>query len=1093
MAGKQLRFGAEARAALMAGIDAVADAVGVTLGPKGRYVIVDRSRDPRSTGAGEILVTDDGVTVAREIELEPGFENQGARLIRAVAAVTDDVAGDGTTTATVLAQAMVREGLRRVAAGANPVAMRRGIERAVLQAVEHVAERQAIGIADSSQLARVAALAAGEEAIGAVVAEAFEAVGADGVVTVRRAETGAAAVALELTEGLSFAQGYVSPHMITDRERGEAVLEDADILIANQEVSDAEQLIPMLEHVAAQGRPLLVIADKLSGSALGLLVRNVLEGGVRCVGVKARHVGEHRRRHLEEVALFTGGESIPDKLDLTQPSGMTIEAAFPAQLGRAERVVVTRNSTLIVGGAGDPEAVAARIGHLRREIDETDDVGERSRLEERLAELAGVTAVIRVGAATETEAAERRLRTQDAVRAARAALREGIVPGGGVALLEAGEAIDAGGLTPDEAAGAETVRRALSEPVRRIAENAGLDGSVATRVTRDLPSGDGLDVIGGEYVDMIDAGVLDPALVVRVALQSAASIAKVVLATEAVVIDRGRPPAGPDEEGHVPAKRLRYGAAARRSLQGGVEAVTRAVAVTLGPSGRNVVFPARLRDADGGGIVITNDGVTVAGVVDVRDPFEALGARLVREVAGATNDDAGDGTTTATLLAGAIVAVGQRNVVAGAEPLALRRGIERAGEQAVAHLRDVQSADVAGRDELARVAAVACGDPAMGAMVADACERVGRDGIVSLEAGHTRDLQLDVTLGMRWDKGYLSRDMATDPARGEAVLEHPHVLCVDQRIGSGDELLPVLELAAESGRPLLLVVLGMDEHARTTLLRNQARGHVTAVAVTAPDFLERRRRNLEDIAVLTGGEAITEELGLRLEHVRRAQLGSARRVVVTRETTTIVDGAGDRVAIEARIDGLRRELDRDDQLPFFRERLRERLARLAAGVAVVRVGAHTEAEGRERMLRAEDAVRAAQAALREGVVPGGGVALLRARDAIDASGLEPDEATGAGIVRRALEEPLRGIARNAGLEPSVVVERVRTMGPRDGLDAAAGQYRDLVEAGIVDATLVVRSALENAISVAKTLLLAECVAARATPDGLLLPRPAKAP
>jgi chaperonin GroEL len=1068
VSARQLRRGTAARSALMAGVDAVADAVGVTLGPKGRDVVLDRSRDPRSV---DILVTNDGASVARELELEGAFENQGARLIRLAATVTEDMAGDGTTTATVLAQAMIRAGLRNVEAGADPVALRRGIEGGVAQAVEHLAERQAIRVADTDQLARVAAVAAGDEEIGAVVGEAFAAVGRDGVVTVRRAETSDRTVALELTQGMRFHQGYLSPHMVNDPERGEAVLEQAFVLIANQDLTHAEQLVPVLEQVARTGRPLLVVADRVTGSALGLLVRNTLEGTVRCVAVKARHVGHDRRRHLEELALFTGGESIADRIDVTQPLGLRVEQARLTQLGRAERVVVTRTTTSIVGGAGEPALVEGRLRHLRREIEQAADVGDRNQLRERLGELAGATAEITVSAATETELAERWTRTEDAVRAARAALREGIVPGGGVALLAAGDAIDARAFDPEAAAGAEVVRRALSEPARRIAANAGFDGSVAVERTRALPAGHGLDVASGEYVDLIDAGVLDPTLVARVALQNAASVARAVLATEVLAVEPRRAAATPDEPGAVTPKRLRHGPAARLALRAGVDAVARAVTVTLGPRGRNVVLPA----APGGRVRITNDGVTVARDVEVADPFEALGAWIAREVAGATNDAAGDGTTTATLLAQAIVAGGQRNIVAGADPPALRRGIERAADQAVAHVREIQSADVGGR--LARVAAVAAGDEEIGAVVAEAYERAGRDGVVRVEAGHTLGLELDVALGMHWDQGYLAADMATDPARGEAVLEHPHVLCVDRRIASGEELVPALELAVGSGRPLLLVVVGLADDARGLLVANRLRERVTAVAVAAPDFLDRRRRNLEDIATLTGGEAITEELGLGLDRVGLAQLGSARRAVITRASTTIIDGDGDPAAIDARIDGLRRELDRDDQLAFFRDRLRARLARLAGGVATIKVGAATEAEADERRLRAEDAVRSAQAALRHGVVPGGGVALLRAGEAIDPRGVPADEATGAEIVRRALEEPLRRIAANAGLEPAVVVDAVRGLGPGEGLDAVTGEYRDLVDAGIVDATHVVCSALENAVSIAKTLLLAECVVA----------------
>jgi chaperonin GroEL len=1046
MAVRHLRFGADARAALMAGVDAVADAVGVTLGPKGRYVVLERPSG--------LTVTDDGVTVARELELGDAFENQGARLIRSVASAVEELAGDGTTTAIELAQAMICVGLRSVAAGADPIALRRGIEHGVAQAVEHLAERQAIGIAGRAQIARVAAVAAGEDEIGAIVADAFEAVGSDGVVRLERGGSGDRGPTLELTEGIRFHQGYLSPHMVTDPETGEAVLEEPYILIANQRLDDARQLLPVLEHVAPTGRPLLVVADDVSGSALGLLVRNTLERSLRCVAVKARHVGVHRRRHLDELALATGGESIAEMLDVTQRLGMTVEQTQLSQLGRAQRVVVTRSTTTIVGGAGDQAAVEARVEWLRREIDGTDDIGERNQLEERLAEVAGKTALIRFDAATETELEERRLRIEDAVRATRAALREGIVPGGGVALLEAGDAIDACGLDADEAAGAAIVGRALSEPARRIAENAGLDGFVAVERTHRLPSGDGLDVVSGEYGDVIDAGVVDPALVARVALQSAASVAKLVLAIELVAVDGA---------GGAASVRVRHGEPARLTLRTGVDTVAEAVAVTLGPRGRNVIVDGR----------VVSDGVTVARAIDVADPFVAAGARLVRDAAGATGDRIGDGTTTATVLAQAMIREGHRNVAAGADPVALRRGIERAVERVTDHL-ERHAVALVRPEQLTHVACVAAGDEAIGAIVAQAFQRVGGDGAVSVELGRTLDLELDVAPGMRWDSGYLAADMATEP--GRAVLEDPHILCADVRITTARELLPALELAAESGRPLLVVALALDGDARTTLVANALRGRVAGVGVTAPDFLDRRRRNLEDIAIATGGEAITGELGRGLERIRLSQLGSARRVVVTPHATTIVDGAGDPGAIEARMAGLRRELERDDQAPFFRERLRQRLARLAGGVAAIRVGAATEAEARERMLRAEDAVHAAGAALRDGLVVGGGVALLRAIEAIDASGLEPDEATGTEVVRRALEAPLRRIAESAGLEGSVAVEHVRRLGL--GVDAVTGEYRELAAAGIVDPAPVVRAALEHAASVAKTVLVAECVVVR---------------
>jgi chaperonin GroEL len=1071
-------------------VDAVADATALTLGPRGRYVVLDRK--------GALTVTNDGATVARELEIEGRFENQGARLVREVARLTEEAAGDGTTTATVLAQAIVRGGLTQVAAGASPGALRRGIEHAVEQVTDHLRGVQAVEITDRAEAARVAGVAAGDAAIGEMVADAFAQVDPEGVVNVVHGDGDADE--LELTEGMRFHSGYVSPHMITDPERGEAVLEDPYILIANQDVTSAGQLLAVLERVAPTGKPLLVIGDRVSGSALGLLVANIVRGRLRSVAVKAAYVGRHRREHLEEVAAFTGGESIAEMLDAKRRLGMTVQGADISQLGRARRVVVTRSTTTITGGAGDPAAVAARIERLRREIEDAQVIGERRQLETRIAHLAGAIAEIRVGAATETERSERRLRIEDAIKATRGALEEGIVPGGGVALLAAAEAIDSGGLGSDEASGAEVVRRALTEPLRRIAANAGLDGSVVIGRAGELPRGHGIDVRTGEYGDMVAAGVLDPTVAPLAALHAAASMASLVLATEAVAIELRAPDddGADDELRYVPARRLIYGAEARAALTSGIDAVADAVTITLGPRGRHVIMDAPGDDgAEGsngrapgnGRVVITNDGASVARAIELGDRFRNQGARLVREVAGATSEEAGDGTTTATLLAQAIVRGGQRNVAAGADPLALRRGIERAARQVSDYLRDRRSLEVEGPERVARVAAMAAGDERIGAVVSEAFEQVGLDGVVNVEPGHGLDLTLDVVLGMRWANGYLSAGMATGPAGGEAVLEDAYILCVDRRISTPEELPPVLDEVTETGRPLLIVALAMNGEAQAALLAARARGRLTSVAVMAPDFLERRRRNLEDIAILTGGEAITEELGLELERVRLAQLGSARRVVVTRNSTTIIDGAGDTTKIDARIDALRVELERERLPQFLRDRLRERLARLASGVAAIKVGAATEFEIRERMRRSEDAVRAAEAALREGIVPGGGAALLGAQEAIDATGLEPDETTGAMILRRALEEPLRRIATSAGMDDSLAVERARALGPGGGLDAVTGEWRDLVEAGIIDPTLVIRSALEAAVSIAKTVLVSECVAVYARPPVEPIPDP----
>jgi chaperonin GroEL len=519
-------------------------------------------------------------------------------------------------------------------------------------------------------------------------------------------------------------------------------------------------------------------------------------------------------------------------------------------------------------------------------------------------------------------------------------------------------------------------------------------------------------------------------------------------------------------------KELKYDAEARAALQTGVDAVANAVKVTLGPKGRYVVLDKKF-----GAPTITNDGVTIAREIEIEDVFENQGAQLVREVATATNDVAGDGTTTATLLAQTIVHAGQRNVAAGANPLALRRGIEKAVDQVVAELRDKQSKEVGGKDQIARVAAISAADEEIGNVIADAIEKVGKDGVVNVEEGQTFGMELEFTEGMQFDKGYISPYMVTDQERMEAVLEDPYVLIANQKIGSVRDLLPVLEQVMQSGKPLLIVAEDAEGESLATLVVNKLRGTFTGVAVKAPGFGDRRKRMLEDIAILTGGEVITEEMGLKLENTQLSQLGHARRVVVSKDTTTIIDGAGEKSQIEGRINQIRAEIETTDS-DFDREKLQERLAKLAGGVAVVKVGAATETEMKEKKHRVEDALQATRAALEEGIVPGGGVALLNSQEAIDPSGLtDNDERTGAEIIRRALEEPLRQIAQNSGLEGSVVVEKVRGMKAGHGLNAETSEYGDLVKDGVIDPTMVTRSALQNAASIGKNILTTEAIVA----------------
>ena len=518
-------------------------------------------------------------------------------------------------------------------------------------------------------------------------------------------------------------------------------------------------------------------------------------------------------------------------------------------------------------------------------------------------------------------------------------------------------------------------------------------------------------------------------------------------------------------------KELKYDVDARKALEDGVNAVANAVKVTLGPKGRYVVIDKKF-----GAPTITNDGVSIAREIEIEDPFANQGAQLVREVATATNDVAGDGTTTATVLAQTIVREGLKNVAAGANPLGLKRGVEKAVDQVVERIKEV-STEISGKEQIARVAAISAADDEIGDVIADAIDKVGKDGVVNVEEGQTFGMDLEFTEGMQFDKGYISPYMVTDQERMEAVLEDPQILIANQKIGSVRDILPVLEQVIQAGKPILVIAEDVEGESLATFVVNKLRGTFTGVAVKAPGFGDRRKRMLEDIAILTGGEVITEEMGLKLENTQLSQLGHARRVVVTKDTTTIVDGAGDTEAIKGRINQIKAEIENTDS-DFDREKLQERLAKLAGGVAVVKVGAATETEMKEKKHRVEDALQATRAALEEGIVPGGGVALLRAQDAILLDGFEGDERTGAQIVRRALEEPLRQIADNAGLEGSVVVNDVRNAkGANDGLNADTGEIVDLVKGGVIDPAMVTRSALQNAASIGKNILTTEAIIA----------------
>ncbi|SES47367.1 chaperonin GroEL [Pedococcus cremeus] len=511
------------------------------------------------------------------------------------------------------------------------------------------------------------------------------------------------------------------------------------------------------------------------------------------------------------------------------------------------------------------------------------------------------------------------------------------------------------------------------------------------------------------------------------------------------------------------AKTLEFNDDARKSLERGVDALANAVKVTLGPKGRNVVI-----DKKWGAPTITNDGVTIAREVELEDSYENLGAQLAKEVATKTNDVAGDGTTTATVLAQAMVKEGLRNVAAGAAPAGLKRGIDQA-VQAVSDRLLENAREIEGKDEIAQVASLSAQDETIGSTIADAFDKVGKDGVITVEESSTATTELEFTEGMQFDKGYISPYFVSDPERMEAVIEDAYVLINQGKISAIAEVLPVLEKVVKAGKPLLVIAEDIDGEALSTLVVNKIRGTFNVVAVKAPGFGDRRKAMLQDMAVLTGGQVISEEVGLKLDQADLDVLGQARRVVVTKDTTTIIDGAGKPDEVEGRVGQIKAEIERTDS-DWDREKLQERLAKLAGGVCVIKVGAHTEVELKEKKHRIEDAISATRAAIEEGIVAGGGSALVHASTVIDSLGLEGDEATGALIVKKAAAEPLRWIAENAGMEGYVAVSKVADLEPGNGLNAATGQYVDLVKAGVIDPVKVTRSALRNAASIASMVL-----------------------
>jgi chaperonin GroEL len=529
-------------------------------------------------------------------------------------------------------------------------------------------------------------------------------------------------------------------------------------------------------------------------------------------------------------------------------------------------------------------------------------------------------------------------------------------------------------------------------------------------------------------------------------------------------------------------KELRFDTDARWALEAGVNKLAHAVKVTLGPKGQYVVLDKKF-----GSPTITNDGVTIAREIELEDIFENQGAQLLKEVATKTNDIAGDGTTTATILAQTIIHEGLKNVAAGANPVILRNGIEKAVDATVEAIK-AQSQEISGKDEIARVGAISARSDEVGNVIAEAIDKVGKDGVVNVEESQTFGMELEFTEGMQFDKGYLSPYFVTDPERMEVVLDDPYILIANQKIGNVQDVLPILNQVMQSNRSLLILAEDVEGEALATLIVNKLRGTFTTAAVKAPGFGDRRKRMMEDIAILTGGEVITEELGLKLENTQLSQLGRARKIILTKDNTTIVDGAGDTERIKGRINQIKAEIETTTS-DYDREKLQERLAKLAGGVAVIKVGAATETELKEKKHRVEDALSATRAALEEGIVTGGGVALLHAQESVSdlLGSLDGDERSGARIVYRALEEPIRQIAENAGADASIVVDRVRTQSDSIGFNALTGEYEDLVAAGIIDPAMVTRSALQNAASIGSLIVITDVVVAEPEEKTPLMP------
>ncbi len=1021
---------------LLRGVSKLADIVKVAFGPKGRNVAVKRSN-------GGTILTTDFRTIANEFRLPDPIENMGAHLARDVATKTRRTAGDGATTTVILAQSIFSEGLKAMNAGARSAALKRGIQFAVEVATKSL-EKQSNPVVSGKVVAQVGTISAdNDDEIGNLIALAIEKVGNDGAITVEESRT--LETWLDVAEGTQFDRGYLSPDFVTDPERMEVVLENPLILIHEKKISSMKELLPVLEQVARLGRSLLVIAEDIEGEALATLVVNKVRGTLQVAAVKAPGFGDRRKAILEDIAILSGGKAV------TEDFGLKLENIAVELLGKARRVIINSDTTTIFEGSGSPAAIDTRVRQLRAQVEAATSDYDHEKLEERLAKLVGGVAVIKVGASSEIEMKAKKVRVEDALCAAKTAVDQGVVPGAGVAFIRCIAALQRLSAEADEQIGVDIVKGALEQPLRVIAGNGGFDADEAIQLAQGMSS---------------IANVPEPTHAVRLVLQNASAIAVHMLTTETVIAEvPQKTPFSAEPLAYLPAATGQK--TELMTLWLGVHHVSEAVRGTFGPRGRNAIIQRK-----DGNIIVTREGAAVVEYLELQDAQQNMGVQLVREAATRSLRLTGSGTVTTILLAESILAGCTKAANKSLNLTTLAGGIQKAA-RCVSDAIQRLSRPVSG-NKVERVATISANDDdVIGNLIASAIEKVGSGGVITVEESRTLETWLDVVEGTQFDRGYLSPDFVTDPENMEVVLENPLILIHQKKIGSMKELLPVLEQVARLDRPLLVIAEDVESEVLATLVVNKVRGTLQVAAVKAPGFGDRRKAMLEDLAILSGGKALTEGSDLKLEKVTVEHLGKARKVTIDSNNTTIIEGGGTSDAIEGRIRQLRAEVEATAS-DYDREKLQERLAKLVGGVVVIKVGATTKTEMKERKECIEEALRAAKAAIEEGVVPGCALVFVRASFELKSLRVSGDEQIGVEIVRRACEEPLRQLCFNADRNWTEVIELIgNDMRSDYGFNAVSGRHEDLVQAGIVDTAQSARLSFENAAALAVRLLTTE--------------------